>query len=166
MAILTTTQLDSTCNTIVNSMAVLYPETLASYQMLYLFGLRWIEVFELTRWSQPTFDFYEVDTAKNSSNRLIPVATVPPVYKNLIQSGNNVILQFGYMSMKRYLKRYTPYPRMFSGNKNISLHIFRYNRARLMSDDGYSNQEIADYFGEVSLQNMELYIDSIIDDGL
>ncbi len=160
--ILTDEQLDNNCINILNSFIQLYPETYAALLMMYRFGLRWIEVFEIIRWTQPTFEEYEVDTAKNSKNRIIPVRDVPPGFRTLIASDRDFIMQFGYMSMRRYFKKYSYYADLAVGHKPLSLHSFRYNRARIMKAEGSTDENIKLWFGEVEQSNMNRYIYSII----
>jgi len=160
--VLTNEQFDNNCINVLNSFIQLYPETYAALWMMYKFGFRWIEVFQLSRWKDYNDNEYELDTAKKSNNRLIKKIEVIDSFKTLINSNDQIIMQFGYMSMRRYFKQYSFYSNLSVGNKPLALHSFRYNRARLMKEAGYSDNDIKNWFGEVEQSNMDRYIYSNI----
>ncbi len=162
MRILSNRDLDKSLNNFLQSSMVLHPETAVCYQLMYDFGFRFIEVFEPKRWFLKEEEQYLIDTAKKSNNRLIMVDSIPLIYQLMISEGISLVPEFRYLSAARNFKKYYDFRNVKVGHKGVSLHLFRYNKARMLSMSGMSDQEVADYFGEVSLSNMQLYIDSII----
>jgi len=164
MSIITDQQLNNNCLHVYTQFQFLYPETFAAMELFYLFGFRWIELYELSRWSQLDQLNWIVDTAKDSENRIIKKADCS-IQWNAIISGSELILrQFGYMSMRRYYKRYTTIKTLKKGGKYISLHSFRYNRAKQLHLEGKTDIEIQQFFGEKELINMRFYIYGILED--
>ncbi len=154
--------LNDNCISVLNSFSSLYPETYASLYMLYAYGFRWVEVYELSRWFDESRRDYTVVTAKKGNIRKIDKMYVNSYFKTLIASTDDVVYQFRYMSMRRYFKQFSNYSNLAVGNKPLALHSFRHNRARIMKSQGYSDLEIKVYFGEIEQTNMDKYIYSII----
>ena len=126
--------------------------------MLMKWGFRWIDVYEVSRWTDNGDDTYTVDTAKNSNNRIIPTADIDTRFQHVLDSDVDVVQAFRYTMMSRYFNRHFTYPLMRCGNKQVSLHSFRYNIARDMHDKGKSDDEIKVFLGEVDIANARLYI--------
>ena len=123
-------------------------------------GCRYIEVLEVSRWTDLQDGTYELDTAKNSNNRIIPASDVPTVYKNLILSGEQEFGSMRYTTATRLFKKGFPLLPLVVGAKDVSTHVYRYAKAKKMFIDGSTIQQISDYLGEVDNQNTLGYVNA------
>lgn len=130
--------------------------------ILYQTGLRYVELFDISRWA-PTFnDIYEVTTAKGSNKRYISIDQITPGFSGAIGSNLSYWHTCRFDSLCFYISKNLTPKNLITSSKFLSTHIFRHNKVKLLDKDGLTTQEIADYLGEVSLSNVLMYLNSVI----
>lgn len=129
---------------------------------LYNTGLRFVEAFEIIRWSEIATDTYYCDTAKNSNNRTFNASELTSLFINAIKSQVNIYDFCRYTTTNNWLSRvFLPYELYLTG-KRLMTHVFRHNKVKQMFDADYTLAEIQTYIGEVSQSNVLLYVNSNI----
>lgn len=131
-----------------------------AYQLLLRGGFRWIEIFELDRWSYDDHGTYYIQTAKGGNLRSWREVDIPLFYLTCLQSEMITFPYVRYSTFNRTLRRtFVDYP-IWHGDKNVTSHIFRYTRVKDLYESGQNIKQIADYLGEVDLDNIQGYIDA------
>lgn len=132
------------------------------FRNLYNTGLRYNELYDLTRWSNPEDGVYVCDTLKNSNNRTFDSLELSDYFITCVETNTDPYQMCRYSTAVRYFKKVIhPLDIVFS-NGGISLHIFRHNVCKLLYDDSYTVQEISNYLGERDNANTNSYINSEI----
>jgi hypothetical protein len=130
------------------------------YELNYNLGLRWIEAYEMSRWTRLSEFNWNLDTAKNSADRIIDESKIPPLYLQMLIDETQFYDYCRYSSYSRSFHRLLPWYPVLYGNKDVTTHIFRYNLFKQMNDDGVPLHEIASYFGEKDENNVKGYIEA------
>lgn len=130
------------------------------YQLLLRGGFRWLEVFELTRWELVSPGNWEIQAAKGGNKRAWLEVNIPVFYLACLQSDMTTFPYARYSTFNRTLRRTVPQYPIWNGDKNVTSHIFRYNRVKELYDQGQTVQQISDYLGEVDNDNTQGYIDA------
>ncbi len=129
---------------------------------LFLTGVRYTELFELSRWQYYDDNKIVLNTAKDSYDRTFTFNDISfPLYESII-TGQFLYGTCAYTTTVRYFRRFFRYPDVYLGTKRISTHIFRHHKAKQLKNDGYSDLEIQAYFGEKDMKNAQTYIYSQI----
>lgn len=123
-------------------------------------GFRWIELFELSRFSEISGNRFELDTAKESANRIVLESDLTSQTVSMIRSSVQINNYCRYHKLIRIFNKYYRFPDISVGNKHVATHIFRYHKAKLLDKAGWTVEDIAAYFGEIDLGNMQSYINA------
>ena len=159
---LTDNQINNICRRIVET-SEKYDIFLHSvFETLFLTGLRAGEVVDFSRWSADSYGNLIVQTQKNSNPRTFEITDISPVFADVILTGNTQLINFNYKYLQRSFRRFADYPQLFVGNKQVSTHLFRHNKAKRLFVAGYTETEIQNYLGEKDLKNALAYINSDI----
>lgn len=155
--------IDQFLKTLINQTPPTYIYEKSLYQLLYNTGLRAQEAIQLNRWSIYDLSTYLVTTSKSSHNRLISRALVPEILQNqiIIQT-----LKYKVITYDTLLNHFEKMSRgiVFSvGGKKTALHLFRYNFARKLLDQGKTSEEIRVNLGHVSIENTNIYLNSTVE---
>jgi hypothetical protein len=130
------------------------------YSLLLRGGFRYIEVFELDRWSLVSPGNWEIQTAKGGAIRDYLETNIPTFYLSCLESSMLTFDYCRYSTFNRTLRRtFIDYPIMVD-DKNCTSHIFRHNRVKQLYSQGQTIQQISDYLGEIDNRNTEGYINS------
>lgn len=132
------------------------------FTILHNTGLRYVEVYEVSRWTDMEDDTFLVDTAKNSTNRIIPYSNIPDEYKQRIKNGEDEFKQCRYRQSSRYFNKFYPIFPIYTGNKSLTTHAYRYAKMKKMYIEGSTLNEIQEYMGEVDIQHVESYVNALI----
>lgn len=131
----------------------------AVFQLLYNTGCRVEEAIQLKRITLQATTF-TVDTEKNSLNRVFPLALLPasylpylPYVPNLLASSN-----FGSYTSSVRFSNLNRNKRYFKVDNSIPTNIFRYRYAWQLREDGYTNEQIRDAFGHISMSSTLNYL--------
>jgi site-specific recombinase XerD len=129
---------------------------------IYGTGLRFSEVYELDRWQVIDMNILEVQTKKGSDARLFQNSELPPEFVWIIRNDAQYFRSFSYKTYTNYFTRFFRYPFIYTGNKQISSHIFRHLRAKQLNFEGQTDEQIRVYLGERDIKNAQSYINSEI----
>lgn len=160
MKILTPNQINKICRHVVET-SEHYDIFLHSlFETLFLTGLRAGEVLDFSRWTVTPEGNLTVQTQKNSSPRIFKPEELSSVFADVILTNNIQLIRFNYKYIQRLFNRFSTYPQIFVGNKQVSTHLFRHNKAKRMLVEGYTDIQIQSYLGEKDLKNALNYINS------
>jgi hypothetical protein len=130
------------------------------FRNFYNTGLRYNELFLISRWSKTAGGEYKCNTLKGSNPRYFNPIELSDYFITCIDNNVDPYQMCRYSTAVRWFKR-AIYPQdIFFAKGGISLHIFRHNKCKQMKDDLFTVQEISDYLGEVDNKNTNEYINS------
>jgi len=129
---------------------------------LYNTGVRVMELKEFERWSKINESTYKLDTEKGSDDRIFDVSKLTETLINAINSGIPCYNHFSYSQFIFYWNRFFPESLIRIGNWQLASHTYRYNKARLLHDSGWTDEQIRIYFGEIEIKNVLTYIYGVI----
>ena len=135
-----------------------YPATKPLFQLLYNKGFRSIEVNDLQRFTIVSETELRFKPAKNNRYRTFLVSDFPADFIEAIRKNSPKYLSISCNTMRYTFNNLYKYHKVFSGNKEISLHLFRYNFCRKLLDSGETNEQIAEKLGEIDLSNLDSYL--------
>ena len=162
MEALTLREINDTCTSIINNSPPDYPELRSFFTTAYTFGLRWIEIFELHRWSFANESTITVKTAKRGNPRELKSRDVEQKIIDMIISEVPYWELCRYNTIRYYAQHYSPYPFASCGKKEIGVHIFRHCFVKNLADMGITPEEIQIILGERTLESVNGYIKSNI----
>jgi integrase len=125
---------------------------------LYYTGCRYQELYQINRWSTDIAGNYTLDPLKGNNQRTFNGIPLTEYFTNHINNQTLPYQAARYTTTRRYLSRLSSLPFLKVGNKEISTHIFRHNRAKQMHEDEISDADIQLWFGENTLSAMRNYI--------
>lgn len=132
------------------------------FSMMYNRGLRYIEIFEVSRWTIKNSNFYYFQPAKGGNRLTLPASVVPAEYKTYILNSKPTFASLRKDTALRLFKRYFPIQNIFHLTHPVKTHIYRYSKCKEMYLNGYTYQEIADYLGEVEVVNIQNYVNATL----
>jgi hypothetical protein len=129
---------------------------------LYNLGFRYNELYNRANISMPDPNHYLIITEKGSNPRTIAKTDFSNFWNNNFLSDSTAFIHCRCCTMQRLFNRYYLYKNTKVDTKSIKTHLFRHNRIKQMHLHGMSDNEIALYFGEVNIANIQNYINSTI----
>ncbi len=159
---LTLDELNSTCKTIIDRCNPNYPELALFFSTLYQYGLRHIELYELSRWTVVSSKEIVIQTAKKGNTRIIDSRSIDPQLYAIVASGQSEWTLCRYNSMRYYAQHYSDYPFAVIGRKEVGMHIFRHTFIKNLYDSGWTIPDISVHIGEKDDKNTSIYVNSII----
>jgi hypothetical protein len=154
--------LDKMCIEAIDVASGLIPHAFDLYTLLYNFGLRYIEAYELNRWEFYEGKNYKVQTAKGGNPRLCDMASIPERYLALIDGETEFYNWCRYSTFTRSFHRtFINYPISHDG-KNVTTHIFRYNRIKQLYVQQWDIRQISEWIGEIDERNTQGYIEAVL----
>ncbi len=160
MKILSVSEIDTLCRKVVETAEQFDIFLHALFNTLYLTGLRAGEVIDFSRWSVDTAGNFTVLTEKNSNPRTFASDELDPLFADIITTQNTHLITFNYKYLQRTFNKFATYSQLFIGNKQVSTHLFRHNKAKRMILEGYTDTQIQSYLGEKDIKNALSYINS------
>lgn len=160
MYILSNNEIKSTCLSIIaNAQAfdlVMYDLFLNCYNI----GARISEIRYFNNWYVNSSNQYVLQPLKGNLERTFNVNDITDLLRYSIDNRTLEYESCRYTTVTRYLSRFSPYPFLMAGNKQISTHIFRHNKYKQLYELLGSVSAVAAYFGEQSLSVAGNYINS------
>lgn len=133
----------------------------ALYECQFNIGCRYIELYDLTRWQWDGKDYYTLSPGKGNKERTFSGSDLGETFPLLVQGDLQYVDFCRRAAFSRSFKKLFPIYPIWHGQKNVTSHIFRYNRIKWMYfNDRYSEDDIASWFGEVNVKNIQIYIDA------
>jgi len=162
MQLLTNKEIDKICKKVLQTSERNDIFLHSLFDTLYKTGLRVGEIIDFSRWAVIDKKYIQVQTLKGSNPRTFKSSELNQIYVDLIRYNTIYLAQFNYKNLSRAFNRFAPYSHLLIGNKQVSTHLFRYNKAKQLKAKGYSDIEIQIYLGEKDLKNALVYINSKI----
>ena len=158
MQVITNKELNSTLLEFLEGLDYFYPATKPLYQLLYDKGFRSIEVNDLQRFTIVSETELRFKPAKNNHYRTFLIEEFPADFIEAIRKNSPKYLSISCNTMRYTFNNLYKYRKIFSGNKEISLHLFRYNFCRKLLDSGSTREQISVKLGEIDLSNLDSYL--------
>ena len=158
MQVITNQELNSTLLEFLEGLSYYYPATKTIFQLLYDKGFRSIEVNDLQRFTIVSETELRFKPAKNNNYRTFLISDFPSDFIAAIRNHSPKYISISCNTMRYTFNNLYKYRKVFSGNKEISLHLFRYNFCRKLYDSGASCEQIGARLGEIDLSNLDSYL--------
>lgn len=158
MQVITNQELNSSLLKFLEGLSYYYPATKTIFQLLYDKGFRSIEVNDLQRFTIVSETELRFKPAKNNHYRTFLIKEFPADFIAAIRNHSPKYISISCNTMRYTFNNLYKYRKVFSGNKEISLHLFRYNFCRKLLDSGETNEQIAEKLGEIDLSNLDSYL--------
>jgi len=158
LKVITNQELNSTLLEFLEGLSYYYPATKTIFQLLYDKGFRSIEVNDLQRFTIVNENQIRFKPAKNNRYRTFLVSDFPADFIAAIRNNSSKYISISCNTMRYTFNNLYKYRKVFSGNKEISLHLFRYNFCRKLLDSGETIEQIAEKLGEIDLSNLDSYL--------
>lgn len=130
--------------------------------ILYNTGLRYIELFEINRWARIDIDYFQVVTAKNSNQRTFHRDELTKTFCTAVEYYPEYWWTCRFDSLSFYYQKHIGNYEIKTGQKYLNTHLFRHNKVKQMTLQGFTISQISTYLGEVSDDNTIKYRDSVI----
>lgn len=130
--------------------------------ILYHTGLRFIELFEINRWTFVSGDTYTVSTAKKSNLRTITADKLTTGFARAIGVDEYYWNTVHFDSLSFYYRKNIAIHEISTGRKILNTHLFRHNIIKLMNEAQIPVPDISRFIGEQSDINTQGYINSVI----
>ncbi len=158
MQVITNKELNSTLLEFLEGLDYFYPATKPLYQLLYDKGFRSIEVNDLQRFTIVNENQIRFKPAKNNHYRTFLIEDFPLDFIAAIRNHSPKYISISCNTMRYTFNNLYKYRKVFSGDKAISLYLFRYNFCRKLYDSGVSREQIGARLGEIDLSNLDSYL--------
>jgi len=158
LQVITNKELNSTLLEFLEGLDYFYPATKPLYQLLYDKGFRSIEVNDLQRFTIVNETQIRFKPAKNNHYRTFLIEDFPADFIAAIRNNSPKFISISCNTMRYTFNNLYKYRKVFSGDKEISLHLFRYNFCRKLYDSGESCEQIGARLGEIDLSNLDNYL--------
>jgi len=121
-------------------------------------GTRAQELFQLDKWNIVETTVVTLQPQKGNNLRVLPAGDVSEYFYNSIALNEPNFYPFSYSQILMYFKRFMSYSFIYHDKRSETLNLCRHYKAKQMHENGYTDQQIADYFGEKELNNIRNYI--------
>jgi len=158
MQVITNQELNSSLLEFLEGLNRFYPATKPLFQLLYNKGFRSIEVNDLQRFTIVNENQIRFKPAKNNHYRTFLISDFPSDFIAAIRNNSPKYISISCNTMRYTFNNLYKYRKVFSGDKGISLHLFRYNFCRKLYDSGESCEQIGMRLGEIDLSNLDSYL--------
>ena len=119
--------------------------------------MRYNETKEPARWQlQPSGDFL-LSCEKGNNHRLILAADMPDMLLYWLNEGSELWDTCRERTCQRLIKYYNILGDVYVGKHGITTHLFRYNRIKIMHNNGDSDATISTFIGDSDLKNIQGY---------
>jgi site-specific recombinase XerD len=138
------------------------PDAAAFPELLYYAGFRVQEVYQASRWTLFDTVNYAIQTEKGGNVRYWPILDTPPEVINAIETSTLAFQNLRYSTFAKWFGRLFPRSFLTANGKHVATHAYRYNRCKIMHNDGVSDADIAAFLGEAYVANVKIYYNAVI----
>lgn len=153
-------QLDSNLKSIVDRVKEIEPSVYPCFSVMYFTGCRASESFDKSLWLRNQDNSYILHPLKNNNVRYFSSFEIPFEFQLFLESSNALPSFINYEKLRYLFKSFSLYPRIWIGNKESTLHLYRHNYVKKLIDQGFTNEEIQIKLGEKSMKSALSYIES------
>lgn len=146
------------CDYLINAELPYYQQFNEAFVVLKLTGCRVSELFEIERWSWLGDDVYSLQPQKGNTLRVVQLNTDCSDFQYAVQ---NQVKPFGGLTKYQLYNIYDSikgWDKLLSGDKDISLYVFRYRYTKQLYADGYDVQTIAAMMGYTNVATVQSYL--------
>ena len=163
MTILSDDEINEACSTILERVSTYEPHLYAMFQVMYNLGTRESESVELNRWRVSGFHLLDLQTMKRGGIRVIRYDDLPELFINTVLDPPTRGFLYSARNLRATFDKFSPYSKITCKNKDISCHLFRHNKMKLLFNEGNSYEQIKNYFAVSDEFVAQYYVDSIIE---
>jgi uncharacterized protein (TIGR02145 family) len=152
------TGITAKCDYLVDANLPYYQQLSEAFVVLKLTGCRVSELFEIERWSWLGDDIYSLQPQKGNTLRVVQLNTDCSDFQYAIK---NQIKPFGGLTKYQLYNIYDQvkgWDKLLSGDKDISLYVFRYRYTKQLYADGYDVPTIAAMLGYTNTLTVQSYL--------
>jgi site-specific recombinase XerD len=132
------------------------------FNLLYLTGCRPKELLQINLWSQPSEDKITLLPLKNNDKREFKPSDLPAWWIEAVNSQINPLTLHTVRQYRFTFNRVFKYANCAILTKQVELYLFRHNRFKQLSMEGYPVTTIREIMGEKTLSIVNGYINSVI----
>jgi hypothetical protein len=146
------------CDYLINATLPYYQQFNEAFMVLKLTGCRVSELFEIERWSWLGDEIYSFQPQKGNTVRTVQLTIECVDFQNAIKGQYK---PFGGLTKYQLYNIYDQvkgWDKLLSGDKDISLYVFRYRFAKQLYQDGYDVFTIASMMGYTNVTTVQSYL--------
>lgn len=155
-------QINNVCQQVVEYCQSYDEFTALTMQTMYMLGCREGEASNLDRWQINDDGTILLRTIKRGGFRILTQKELPQNFIPLIA----YYQERGFVKSTRQLRstfnKFSPYQKIYTLDKEISCHLFRHNKVKQMSKDGFDQLYIMNYLAVGSTDVVNYYFNSVI----
>jgi site-specific recombinase XerD len=153
-------QLEKICDQLITSRYPYYEELREAFKLLKHTGCRIQEIFEIERWTQVEGWEFTLTPQKGNNDRTIILNSEFEEFYKAVVDQYPPFMHRRYSQLQNLFDQICSYRPIFSGDKPISLYVFRYFFIWDLNDQGYTNQQIADITGHTTTSVIDSYVNA------
>lgn len=157
MNVLTTNEIKLYLEEILNVALLYNPRIYNSLLIQFLTGCRVGEV-DIARWLFTGNNTYLLFTEKGGGTREFTTNEIPKYFQNFVETRDESLILNSYSAMNYQFTQARQGQKTYTQNKEIKLHLFRHYKARLLFEQGFSFNQIKDYYKINSAQVAANYV--------
>lgn len=162
MTIITDAQLDAALLQIFGGQSLPNLQFQKWCELQYLYGMRYNETKQPARWAlQPSGD-YSIACEKGNNHRLILAADMPDMLLYWLQTGCELWDTCRERTCQRLILYYNILGNVYTSKHGLTSSLFRYNRIKIMHNDGQSDSAISTFIGDSDLKNIQGYYNAVL----
>jgi len=155
-------QLHTDLNRFLNLVSLQSQTYFVAFMVQYNTGCRFMELADITRWQIVDSNSLSLQPEKGNTLRTFDKSLIPTTFLNMIQSQSTYFNGLTLSTGSYYFKRSYFGKRIYHQDKEITTHLFRHHICKKMYSEGATRQTIKNFLGEVSIDNSNGYIDSLL----
>lgn len=159
----TNTELDSICTGFIGHLYDNYGESdiYWFFKLLYATGARYSDMVRFFDWQITATNFLYIGI-KNKRPAVVPFSVCDFDILTFYNTYNSLLnLNITYSVLLGYWYAYAP-TMTIGGGKQLGLHTFRHNKAKLLYDNGFEIDDIQNILGDGRVTVLNKYVNSVI----
>ena len=132
------------------------------YASLYAHGFRLNELADISRFQSVNDTQVSCQTSKGGGIRIIEKVDIETLLLSSIEAQENYFFEMHIRSYERIFREKIRAKNLTVKQKSISTHLFRHNRMKTLSNEGFSNDIIKDIMGIKRLSTVNEYVASLV----
>lgn len=159
--VLTNEQLDNLLNSLLSYTSGRDMLLLDYYTTMYNTGARPEELADVSLWSQIDDETIRLRALKGNNPRTFDAGLFSITFINRLIKGLELFPACRPSTSRLWFNRYFKFARVYIGNKESSLYLFRHNRFKLYRDSGLTDDECLAKSGETKIDTFNVYYYSL-----
>jgi hypothetical protein len=152
------TGITAKCDYLVDADLPYYQQLNEAFVVLRLTGCRVSELFDISRWSHLGDDIYSLQPQKGNTLRVVQLNTDCSDFQNAVQNQSKPFGGLTKYQLYNVYDRVKGWDKLLSGDKDISLYVYRYRYTKQLYADGYDVPTIAAMLGYTNTLTVQSYL--------